>query len=125
MTSDLHMILSALAMLTIIAGCIGALAYFDVKQIIIYNIVIAVGVILFGAAQMNESGLTGAVFYLNPRHAHQRGIVSIDWYNYLRNRNVQLAKNGWTNENTCPTWLDVFNRCIWTGGYPTIKRFRR
>ena len=45
-------------------GCIGALAYFDFKQIIIYNIVIAVGVILFGAAQMNEAGLTGAVFYL-------------------------------------------------------------
>ena len=59
-----HEILSVLCILTIIAGCIGALAYFDVKQIIIYNIVIAVGVILFGAAQMNESGLTGAVFYL-------------------------------------------------------------
>ena len=59
-----HGLLSALALLTIIAGCIGALAYFDVKHIIIYNIVIAVGVILFGAAQMNEAGLTGAVFYL-------------------------------------------------------------
>ncbi|WP_342505836.1 Na+/H+ antiporter subunit D [Sporosarcina sp. FSL K6-2383] len=59
-----HEILSVLAILTIIAGCIGALAYFDLKQIIIYNIVIAVGVILFGAAQMNEAGLTGAIFYL-------------------------------------------------------------
>ncbi|WP_318616929.1 Na+/H+ antiporter subunit D [Sporosarcina sp. YIM B06819] len=59
-----HEILSVLAILTIIAGCIGALAYFDLKQIIIYNIVIAVGAILFGAAQMNEAGLTGAVFYL-------------------------------------------------------------
>ncbi|MCG7336008.1 Na+/H+ antiporter subunit D [Sporosarcina sp. ACRSM] len=59
-----HEILSVLSILTIIAGCIGALAYFDLKQIIIYNIVIAVGVILYGAAQMNESGLAGAIFYL-------------------------------------------------------------
>ncbi|KGR78145.1 Na+/H+ antiporter subunit D [Ureibacillus manganicus] len=59
-----HELLLVLAILTIIAGSIGALAHFDVKQIIIYNIVIAVGVILFGVAQMNEVGLEGAVFYL-------------------------------------------------------------
>lgn len=46
-----HDLLMALAIATIIAGCIGALAYFDVKLIIIYNIVIAVGVILFGVSQ--------------------------------------------------------------------------
>ncbi|KGR75045.1 Na+/H+ antiporter subunit D [Ureibacillus sinduriensis] len=59
-----HELLLILAILTIVAGCIGALAHFDVKQIIIYNIVIAVGVILFGVAQMNEAGLEGAIFYL-------------------------------------------------------------
>lgn len=59
-----HQLLLILAVLTIIAGCIGALAHFDVKQIIIYNIVIAVGVILFGVAQMNEAGLEGAFVYL-------------------------------------------------------------
>ena len=59
-----HEILMVLSILTIIIGCIGALAYFDLKQIIIYNIVIAVGVILYGAAQMNEAGVSGAIFYL-------------------------------------------------------------
>lgn len=59
-----HQFLMVLSLLTVIAGCIGALAYFDLKQIIIYNIIIAVGVILFGVAQMNTSGLEGAVYYL-------------------------------------------------------------
>ncbi|MGG0669344.1 Na+/H+ antiporter subunit D [Sporosarcina koreensis] len=59
-----HEILMVVSILTVIVGCIGALAYFDLKQIIIYNIVIAVGVILFGAAQMNEAGISGAIFYL-------------------------------------------------------------
>ncbi|MDX1701651.1 MAG: Na+/H+ antiporter subunit D [Melioribacteraceae bacterium] len=59
-----HELLMILAVLTIVAGCIGALAYFDVKKIIIYNIMIAVGVILFGASQMNEASLMGSVFYL-------------------------------------------------------------
>ncbi|WP_431030528.1 Na+/H+ antiporter subunit D [Lysinibacillus sp. LZ02] len=59
-----HELLLILAVLTIGAGCIGALATFNAKQIIIYNIVIAVGVILFGVAQMNEIGLEGAMFYL-------------------------------------------------------------
>lgn len=60
-THDLLMIIS---IITIIVGCIGALAYFDVKQIIIYNIVIAVGVILFGVSTMTANGLMGSVFYL-------------------------------------------------------------
>ncbi|TQR09842.1 Na+/H+ antiporter subunit D [Psychrobacillus soli] len=59
-----HELLMIVSILTIIAGCIGALAYFDVKKIIIYNIIIAVGVILFGASVMNESGMMGSMFYL-------------------------------------------------------------
>ena len=59
-----HELLMILSILTIVAGCIGALAYFDVKKIIIYNIIIAVGVILFGASQMTETALMGSVFYL-------------------------------------------------------------
>lgn len=63
-TEFTHGLLAIIAILTIVAGCIGALAYFDVKKIIIYNIIIAVGVILFGVSQMNEAGINGAIFYL-------------------------------------------------------------
>ncbi|MDN3428846.1 Na+/H+ antiporter subunit D [Microbacterium sp. APC 3898] len=59
-----HELLGIIAILTILAGCIGALAYFDVKKIIIYNIIIAVGVILFGIAQLNQPGVDGSIFYL-------------------------------------------------------------
>ncbi len=59
-----HELLLVLSVLTIAAGCIGALATFNAIQIIIYNIVIAVGVILYGVAQMNEVALEGAMFYL-------------------------------------------------------------
>ncbi len=59
-----HNILSLLALLTIVAGSIGALAYRDVKQILIYNIIIAVGVLLFGISLMTEDSIAGTVFYL-------------------------------------------------------------
>lgn len=63
-TEFTHELLAIIAILTILAGCVGALAYFDVKKIIIYNIIIAVGVILFGVSQLNEAGVDGAIFYL-------------------------------------------------------------
>ncbi|MBT2571973.1 Na+/H+ antiporter subunit D [Planococcus sp. ISL-110] len=59
-----HELLGIIAILTILAGCVGALAYFDVKKIIIYNIIIAVGVILFGIAQLNQPGVDGSIYYL-------------------------------------------------------------
>lgn len=63
-TGFTHELLAIIAILTILAGCVGALAYFDVKKIIIYNIIIAVGVILFGVSQLNEAGVNGSIFYL-------------------------------------------------------------
>ena len=59
-----HMILGILALLTIITGVIGAIAYWDVKKIIIYNIIIAVGVIVYGISLMNSDAITGSIFYL-------------------------------------------------------------
>ncbi|MBA4536033.1 Na+/H+ antiporter subunit D [Bacillus aquiflavi] len=59
-----YQILIVLSILTIIFGIIGAIAYWDVKKIIIYNIIIAIGVILFGFAVTTEAGLSGSIYYL-------------------------------------------------------------
>lgn len=59
-----HGLLEILAIITVVIGSIGAIAYSDVKKIIIYNIVIAIGVILFGFATFTPEALEGSVFYL-------------------------------------------------------------
>jgi multicomponent Na+:H+ antiporter subunit D len=59
-----HLLLGILAMITIIFGLIGAIGYWDIKKIVIYNIIIAVGVILFGISTMNANAITGSIFYI-------------------------------------------------------------
>lgn len=59
-----HGLLEILSIITIIIGAIGAIAYSDVKKIIIYNIIVAVGVILFGVSTFTTEALAGSVFYL-------------------------------------------------------------
>ncbi|MGM9929210.1 MAG: Na+/H+ antiporter subunit D [Bacillus sp. (in: firmicutes)] len=59
-----HALLGAIGLFTIIVGVIGAIAYWDVKKIIIYNIIIAVGVITFGISLNNLTGTDGALLYL-------------------------------------------------------------
>jgi multicomponent Na+:H+ antiporter subunit D len=63
-TGFTHQMLMLLAVLTIIMGSIGAIAYSDMKKIIIYNILIAIGIIVAGIAMMDEMGTTGATYYL-------------------------------------------------------------
>ncbi|MDF0727397.1 Na+/H+ antiporter subunit D [Cytobacillus sp. S13-E01] len=59
-----HQFIGVLAGLTIIIGVIGAVSYWDVKKIIIYNIMTAVGVILAGLAAFSTTALAGSIFYI-------------------------------------------------------------
>lgn len=59
-----HQMLMLIALSTIIMGCIGAIAYTDMKKVLIYNIIIAVGIIVIGLSMMDQTGSIGAIYYL-------------------------------------------------------------
>ena len=59
-----HTVIGIMAGLTIIGGCIGALAYTNIRQIVSYNVVIAIGFILVGLATMSTTAIEGAIYYL-------------------------------------------------------------
>ena len=52
-----------LGAISIIAGCIGAIYQKDLKQIVVFNIVISLGVMVCGTATLNTFGVKGALFY--------------------------------------------------------------
>ncbi|MDX6153362.1 Na+/H+ antiporter subunit D [Marinococcus sp. PL1-022] len=63
-TAMTHTILLVLSAVTMIVGVIGAIAYRDVKLILVYNVIVAVGFILFGVASLNSDAFIGAIYYL-------------------------------------------------------------
>lgn len=59
-----HTILAWMAAFTLILGTVGALAYRDARQIMVYNVVAGVGFIILGLAAATEASYSGAVYYL-------------------------------------------------------------
>lgn len=59
-----HTLIGLLAGLTLIGGSIGAIAYKDIRQIVSYNVVIAVGFILVGLAVATPEAIEGSIYYL-------------------------------------------------------------
>lgn len=59
-----HTTIGVMAILTMIGGSVGAIAYNDIRKIVSYNVVIAVGFILAGLAISSEVAFQGAIYYL-------------------------------------------------------------
>jgi multicomponent Na+:H+ antiporter subunit D len=59
-----HLLIGIMAAITMIGGSIGAIAYNDIRKIVSYNVVIAVGFILVGLAASTEVAIQGSIYYL-------------------------------------------------------------
>ncbi|MBO0602109.1 Na+/H+ antiporter subunit D [Sporosarcina sp. E16_3] len=59
-----HLMIGVMAAITMIGGSIGAIAYNDIRKIVSYNVVIAVGFILVGLAVSTEVAIQGSIYYL-------------------------------------------------------------
>ena len=59
-----HTMIGVMAGLTLIGGSIGAIAYHDIRQIVAYNVVIAVGFILVGLAVFTQTAMEGSIYYI-------------------------------------------------------------
>lgn len=53
-----------MAGITMILGALGAVAFWEIRKILAYNVVVSIGFILFGVALATEQSFAGAVFYL-------------------------------------------------------------
>ncbi|MCR2822690.1 Na+/H+ antiporter subunit D [Lederbergia panacisoli] len=59
-----HTLIGVMAGITLIGGSLGAVAYKDIRQIVSYNVVIAVGFILVGLAVATPTAMEGSIYYL-------------------------------------------------------------
>lgn len=59
-----HKVIGFMALITLIGGSIGAMAYINIRKIISYNVIISVGFILIGLVVASTVGYEGAIYYL-------------------------------------------------------------
>ncbi|KMY48777.1 Na+/H+ antiporter subunit D [Peribacillus loiseleuriae] len=59
-----HLIIGVLGALTMLLGAIGAIAYWDIKKILTYNVMVGVGFIMAGLASFTPVAMTGSIYYL-------------------------------------------------------------
>ncbi|MBP2241009.1 multicomponent Na+:H+ antiporter subunit D [Cytobacillus eiseniae] len=59
-----HLLIGILGAITMLLGAIGAVAYWDIKKILTYNVIVGVGFIIIGLASFTSMGMMGSIYYL-------------------------------------------------------------
>ncbi len=59
-----HLLIGIMAGLSMLLGAMGAVAYWNIRKIVTYNVVVGVGFILAGFASFSIVGMRGAIYYL-------------------------------------------------------------
>jgi multicomponent Na+:H+ antiporter subunit D len=59
-----HLFIGILAAASMVLGAMGAVAYWDIKRIITYTVVVGVGFVLAGYASFSLVGIRGSVYYM-------------------------------------------------------------
>ncbi len=118
-----HWLIGTLAGLTIILGCMGALAGKDVRTIATYNVVISVGFILIGLASGTEAGYAGAVYYLiHDILAKALLFLILGTVVYLTGEIVVKNMSGLIRNYPLFGWLYFITMCS-IAGFPPLSGF--
>ncbi|OUM98511.1 MAG: Na+/H+ antiporter subunit D [Paenibacillaceae bacterium ZCTH02-B3] len=59
-----HTVMLAMGALTMIFGAMGAVAYWSIRKILAYNVIVSVGFIVFAVGVASRDSLSGALYYL-------------------------------------------------------------
>lgn len=122
-TEVTHMILGIMAGLTIIAGCMGALAGRDVRTIASYNVLIGVGFIVAGLAIGTESALQGVTYYLmHDMVAKAMLFLAVGMMMYVTGETVIDKMSGLIRNYPLFGWLFFIVMCS-LAGIPPLSGF--
>ncbi|QFT90379.1 Na(+)/H(+) antiporter subunit D [Bacillus sp. THAF10] len=118
-----HTIIAVLAGITILIGAIGAIAYWDVKKILIYNIVTAIGVIVYGIAIATETGYAGSIYYLIHDMVIKGALFLLAGSMYTITGTDNIKKmGGLIKRHPLLGWL-FFTACLALAGIPPLSGF--
>lgn len=122
-TEVTHMVLGIMAGVTIIAGCMGALAGRDVRTIASYNVLIGVGFIVAGLAIGTESALQGVTYYLmHDMVAKAMLFLAVGMMMYVTGETVIDKMSGLIRNYPLYGWLFFIVMCS-LAGIPPLSGF--